>query len=158
HGPQAWRLAFWAPQLFIWLHFGIYLVGTIKDTGGPSMLPLLPVSDSAVWISRKYRRGRGIQVGDVISFAHPIGDYNAIKRVVGMPGDFVLRDTPGEGEGMMIQVPRGHCYVVGDNLPWSRDSRMLGPIPLALIQGKVNATLWPFTRIGRVENGLAPAL
>lgn len=35
------------------------------------------------------------------------------------------------------QIPDGHCYIVGDNLTWSRDSRMFGPLPLALIRAKV---------------------
>ena len=35
-----------------------------------------------------------------------------------------------------VQVPPGHCWIVGDNLPQSRDSRMFGPLPMALIQGK----------------------
>lgn len=35
------------------------------------------------------------------------------------------------------QIPEGHCYVVGDNLPWSRDSRMFGPLPLGLVKAKV---------------------
>lgn len=32
-----------------------------------------------------------------------------MKRVVGMPGDFVLSGTPGVGDERMVQV--------GDNLP-----------------------------------------
>lgn len=35
-----------------------------------------------------------------------------------------------------LQVPEGHCWVVGDDLPHSRDSRMFGPLPMALIAGK----------------------
>jgi inner membrane protease subunit 1 len=37
------------------------------------------------------------------------------------------------------QVPQGHCWVCGDNLPASRDSRIYGPLPMALIRGKVVA-------------------
>lgn len=35
------------------------------------------------------------------------------------------------------QVPRGHVWLQGDNLLHSRDSREYGPIPLALVRGKV---------------------
>ncbi len=57
------------------------------------------------------------------------------------------------------QVPKGHCYIVGDNLPWSRDSRDFGPIPLGLIKGKVIAKgslagLNPLSWFTKVENGL----
>ena len=52
------------------------------------------------------------------------------------------------------QVPLGHCWVLGDNLPESRDSRMYGPIPLALIKGKVIARVYPWSDIGWIENNL----
>lgn len=69
------------------------------------MLPTLAVDHDWVYISKLYRRGRGIRVGDVVSFKHPtFPSMGALKRVVGMPGDFVLRDTPGSEGGMMIQV------------------------------------------------------
>lgn len=69
------------------------------------MLPTLNASGTSVIISKWYRRGRGIQVGDIVSYKHPVqGDVTTIKRVIGMPGDFVLRDTPGKGDGTMIQV------------------------------------------------------
>ena len=48
-----------------------------------------------------------MQIGDVVSYRHPIeSEQRAIKRVIGLPGDFVLRDTPlvGGNKGMMIQV------------------------------------------------------
>jgi hypothetical protein len=74
-------------------------------TWGPSMLPTLNASGTSVVISKWYRRGRGVQVGDIVSYKHPIqGELTTIKRVIGMPGDFVLRDTPGKGDGTMIQV------------------------------------------------------
>ena len=41
------------------------------------------------------------------------------------------------------QVPPGHCWVLGDNIPQSRDSRLFGPLPMALIRGKV---------VGRVDS------
>jgi inner membrane protease subunit 1 len=73
-----------------------------------------------------------------------------------MPGDYVVRDDtysptvggapiPGLDEGemdavreepVMVQVPEGHVWVSGDNLPYSRDSRFHGPLPMALIRGK----------------------
>lgn len=55
---------------------------------------------------------------------------------------------------MMIQVPEGHCWVLGDNLAESRDSRVYGPIPLALVRGKVVAKLLPFGERMWVRNNL----
>jgi Signal peptidase, peptidase S26 len=37
------------------------------------------------------------------------------------------------------QVPRGHVWLQGDNLLLSRDSREYGPVPLALLRGRVIA-------------------
>lgn len=51
-------------------------------------------------------------------------------------------------------MPDGHCWVLGDNLPESRDSRFYGPIPLALIKGKVLARVSPWSDRGWIENGL----
>ncbi len=52
------------------------------------------------------------------------------------------------------KVPAGHCWVVGDNLPDSRDSRYFGPLPLALIKGKVIAKTWPLGEFRWIENTL----
>ena len=68
-------------------------------------MPTFNSFGDCVLTSKYYRRGRGVKVGDVVSYVHPIyPDQRAIKRVVGLEGDFVLRDTPGKGEGVMIQV------------------------------------------------------
>jgi inner membrane protease subunit 1 len=77
-----------------------------------------------------------------------------------MPGDFVSVVTPGrhdtdlqavdvEGKWAsvreeVIRVPEGHCWVQGDNLEWSRDSRLFGPLPLGLVKSKVLAVILPF--------------
>ena len=58
---------------------------------------------------------------------------------------------------MTTQVPQGHCWIVGDNLKHSRDSRHFGPLPLALVKGKVVARLSPWYRSHRIVNGLQPA-
>jgi len=116
------------------------------------MLPNMNHYQEYVLISKRYRRGRYIQVGDVISYWHPFSLHQrGIKRVVAMPGDFVLRDTPDQGEGLMLQVPKGHCYLAGDNQKYSRDSRIFGPVPLALINGKV---VWKWSSQGTIKNTL----
>lgn len=50
-------------------------------------------------------------------------------------------------------MPEGHCWVVGDNLPSSLDSRDHGPIPLALIRGKAVLRIRGWT-VTRLENSL----
>jgi inner membrane protease subunit 1 len=78
---------------------------SVRGTEGPSMLPTLEVKNDFVLLSKRHRRGRNIVVGDIISFTHPtLPGEGAIKRVIGMPGDFVLRDTPDSGNDIMLQV------------------------------------------------------
>ena len=79
------------------------------------MLPTISARGDGVLISKSHRRGRGVKVGDLVDFEHPlVPGVRAIKRVLGMPGDFVeVGDWQGGGrsvgqenmEGaMMIQV------------------------------------------------------
>lgn len=75
------------------------------------MLPTLSAKGDAVYVSKLFRRGKYVHVGDVVSLRHPMDvGTGAIKRIVGMPGDFVLRDMPGSRTGDMIQV-RGGIHV-----------------------------------------------
>ena len=67
------------------------------------MLPSLEVLGDIVLIDKRYRRGRGVVVGDVVSFDSVVQPgERVIKRVVGLEGDCVVRDTPGVGEGMVM--------------------------------------------------------
>lgn len=61
-------------------------------------------------------------------------------------------------EADMLQVPKGHCWVVGDNLAWSRDSRLFGPVPMALIKGKVLARYRLWSDFQWLGNGLKLAV
>ncbi|KAK6905642.1 signal peptidase I [Kwoniella mangroviensis CBS 8886] len=47
------------------------------------------------------------------------------------------------GEGQWVKVPKGHVWLVGDNLSNSTDSRKYGPVPIAMIKGKVLARVYP---------------
>lgn len=140
-----------------------YIV-SIGPTSGISMVPTIPHSYTSkpfILVSKLHRRGRNLKVGDVITYTHPlVPNAAACKRIIGMPGDVVCVMTPGkrdedlevedDGERWasvkeeMFCVPEGHCWLAGDNLEWSRDSRLLGPVPLNLVKGKVMAVVWPW--------------
>jgi mitochondrial inner membrane protease subunit 1 len=84
----------------IWDHFYAY-----SPLLGPSMLPNFEVMGDTVIVDRWYRRGRGIKVGDVVTFdsvVHP--GEKVMKRILGMEGDYVLSHTPESGSDAMIQV------------------------------------------------------
>ena len=77
---------------------------TSRHALGPSMLPTFNVSGDWLLISKLYARGKDVKVGDVVSFRHPwYPSTGAVKRVVGLPGDFVLRDSPDSGSSAMLQ-------------------------------------------------------
>ena len=152
------------------------------------MVPTLSVENDWILVSKLHKRGKGVKVGDLVTFIHPMDpETGALKRVIGMPGDFVLsgqsatnmeekmmiqvRNRPQVGVSLdrgqqmrfsrdprltSLQVPEGHCWLLGDNLPYSRDSRFYGPLPLALIDGKAIAKVLPLGEIGWLKNTLEP--
>jgi len=72
------------------------------------MLPTLEVAGDFVLLDCRYRRGRNVQVGDVVGYYIPIHleDWG-VKRVLGMPGDYVVLHPDGsvpEKNNAMIQV------------------------------------------------------
>jgi len=89
----------------LWTHLIWSKCFSIGATIGPSMLPTINASGDWVLISKFHTRGREVRVGDVVSFKHPhdSGDVRIIKRVIGLPGDFVVTD-PSDGTGYMLQV------------------------------------------------------
>lgn len=87
------------------LHIEVTYFFTWSATYGISMLPTMSATGNSIIVSKLFRRGKGVQIGDVVSFDHPVDQgVQSVKRVVGLEGDWVCRDTPGVGEGMMIQV------------------------------------------------------
>lgn len=125
------------------------------------MYPTMPSENSLSITCPWYRYGRNMKVGDIVWARSPYFQrQNVGKRIIGMPGDYVVLDEanspkiggaaiagkPGamdesnRPEPMMVQVPEGHVWLAGDNLPYSRDSRTYGPMPMALIRGKIIAT------------------
>lgn len=125
---------------------------------GPSMLPTLGLSGDVVLM---WPTASGLvkpQLGDVVICASPTDPTSTVcKRVVGLPGDVVrYRRLPGmpalpesatrsrDGHECLQQVPRGQCWLQGDNSADSCDSRYYGPVPLSLVRGIVFLKVWPF--------------
>ena len=53
-----------------------------------------------------------------------------------------------------ITVPEHHCFVLGDNRNLTRDSRHVGPIPLATIKGRADYLYCPakdWSRLGKID-------
>ena len=82
---------------------------------------------------------RPLARGDIVTFVSPLdARVSVCKRVIGLEGDRVLVD-PQASDSEWTNVPRGHIWVLGDNLESSRDSRLYGPVSKALLRGRVLA-------------------
>lgn len=71
-----------------------------------------------LYTSKRYARGNGIGFGDVIEFKHPMasGEF-VVKRVMGLPGDFVREDGGvGSGDRMIQVVSTRHFMHAQDKL------------------------------------------
>lgn len=154
--PSFWKaylMQNWKPLLILntsivllW-HYFLENFYSVSGSTGVSMLPTMYMSGEWIIISKLHKHGHNVRVGDVVCARHPVfANEWVTKRVIGMPGDFVLTGKE------MKKVPKGHCWIEGDNLEWSRDSREFGPIPLGLVIGKVVWRILPMRRFGKIEN------
>lgn len=93
---------------------------------GRSMVPTLDDGDRVVVL-----RARRLHVGDLVALRDPrVATRTIVKRVVA--------------------VDAGAVTVAGDNAEESTDSRQFGPVPRALVRGRVVYRYAPAARAGRV--------
>ena len=93
------------------------------------------------------RQAPHVRRGDLIDFVSPRDPtFSVCKRVIGIQGDVVCLDPSGKSanKNEWVKVPIGYLWVTGDNLSNSIDSRVYGPIPLALVKGKIVARVRTF--------------
>ncbi|KDE09810.1 hypothetical protein MVLG_00209 [Microbotryum lychnidis-dioicae p1A1 Lamole] len=96
----------------------------------------------------------GYQIGDVVALRSPTNPSQLlIKRLVGLPGSLV-RTLPPYPE-RTVRIPAGHCWVEGDEKNHSKDSNTYGPIPLGLLDSRIEAILWPPSRIGAIPKSIS---
>lgn len=138
----------------------LYAVQTKKvitfEITSDSMEPTLKVGDKFVMIEPSQ-----YHIGDVVVMSKPDGSASYfVKRLVAGSGDRValingllyvngvpspppgLPDTPVESlPDRSWAVPEDHIFVVGDNRSDSYDSRDFGPVPEALLRGRLRIRL-----------------
>lgn len=153
-----------AAPLFEMVQFGAFVVWvtnyvvTATQCVGPSMLPTIDTGGDVVLmlsmrLLRFFRLHRP-RMGDVVISTSPTNPNQTIcKRVLGVAGDTIPLRPGGIGhcDRYAIVVPAGHVWLQGDNVLDSTDSRVYGPVPLALLQGIVYAKLWPLSELGPIE-------
>lgn len=111
------RVLFATAQTFALAHV-VWAYGMSIGFGwGPSMLPTFLATNEWFVTDKRYRRGKGVQVGDCVVYSIPVEPgEEGLKRVMGMPGDYVLLNSPpsntarrsigGGGSGSGIGVDR----------------------------------------------------
>eukprot|EP00245_Coleochaete_scutata_P007671 TRINITY_DN2321_c0_g1_i3.p1 TRINITY_DN2321_c0_g1~~TRINITY_DN2321_c0_g1_i3.p1 ORF type:complete len:168 (+),score=15.32 TRINITY_DN2321_c0_g1_i3:98-601(+) len=130
-------------------------VASMSKVEGRSMQPTLNPQGYAmedfVLLDKLTMRYMDYSRGDVVILRAPDEPKQClVKRLIAMEGDWIT--VPGTFD--VKQVPKGHCWVEGDNLQLSCDSKQFGPVPIALLEGRVSHVIWPPTRIGPVEKKL----
>ena len=134
---------------------------------GSSMTPTLVNGNIVAAV-----RNGTYQRGDIIAFYY--NNKILVKRVIGMPGEWVDMDENGnvtiDGEPLEepyltekslgecdielpYQVPEGRYFVMGDHRSVSSDSRssQVGCVSEEQIVGKLLFRLWPLDEIGTIE-------
>jgi len=108
-------------------------VGYPSQVDGKSMNPTLKDSDW-VFTNRWSIRRTPLNRGDIVIFiSHRDPQRHIIKRIIGLEDDIIRNDKYSFRE---VTIPKGYCWVEGDNTAASSDSIKYGPIPLALIYAK----------------------
>ncbi len=82
---------------------------SIGPAYGASMLPTIQIWGEWLVVSKRHRYGRDVQVGDIVIYTVPIyPNTDGAKRVLGMPGDYVLLNSPDSDSDAMTQVRNHH--------------------------------------------------
>jgi len=153
-----------------------YTVATTHQIRGPSMYPTLSPSFSStgacdhILVSKSPFASfhDSIQRGDVVVFRKPTDPKDrAVKRVVALPGDVVVRRRPRPEANRQqardmgfAEVPKeiivspGQVWVEGDNVDERKtfDSNDFGALPINLITGSAIAIVWPPHRWGKLAD------
>lgn len=103
--------------------------------------------------------------GDIVVYELPDEGTRRLSRVVAVAGDSIEAtsqgvslngfplDEPYLDRGVLtpvfevVVIPEDHVFLMSDNRPRARDSRIDGPVPVDAIMGKL---VWIWSPLGRV--------
>lgn len=146
---------------------------------GESMMPTLEHGDRMIVNKIGYNIGNPGRFDIIVFHAPEEKDY--IKRIIGLPGDHIAYeddqlyingepiDEPYLDEykqginGTLTEdftleekinastIPEGTVFVMGDNRRASKDSRIIGVVPMEEVVGSTSFIFWPFEEAGIVK-------
>jgi len=104
------------------------------------------------WAARNFKFSRG----DIVVFVSPKDPYDyVIKRVIAQEDDEL---HSYRYEKNHVVIPKGHCWVEGDNWDNSVDSNKYGPIPTGLVFGVATHVIWPPHKWQRISPSIPASL
>ena len=158
----------WFLPFILALVFAFFIrayVGEARSIPSGSMEPTLKIKDMFFVEKLSYRFGE-MQRGDIIVFWPPEklrSDYPYVKRLIALAGETVeIRDgqvlvdgaaldepyaEPWQGDFGPLTVPQGYMFVLGDNRPFSADSRDWGLAETDHVLGRGVFIIWPLSRV-----------
>lgn len=126
----------------------LYCIRTVE---GVSMQPTLNtegLNTDFVLLDRYAASKLEFERGEVVALVSPRDPGMwLIKRVVATEGDRLKFGYFNE----LIDIPKGHLWVEGDNAKASQDSKDFGPVSTGLITAKASRVIWPPRRWGKME-------
>ena len=155
---------------YVFIVIAVLLIRTFLCTpaivDGSSMDTTL-AEGKMVIINKLHYRIKDIKRFDIVVVKNREDKDKIIKRIIGLPNEHieykdgklyingVLKEakdvTFQPTEDFEYQTKEGEYFVLGDNRPVSKDSRMLGTFTKKDILGRVKLRLFPFTKIGIVK-------
>ena len=130
-------------------------------------IPLSTIGETLPWFHSIPEKDHYIfglhERGSIVVFKSPDeSSQDLVKRIIGIPGDTVSMndgkvfvngnqieepyvESQGSSQISDLQVPKNHYFVLGDNRPWSNDSRhwVFSFVEESLIIGKAWMIYWP---------------
>ncbi|KAF4528812.1 hypothetical protein B566_EDAN017278 [Ephemera danica] len=147
-------------SIFIGIPVGVTIfdtIGYVARVDGVSMQPTLNPDDSPssdiIFLNRLAVRSYNLHRGDIVSLISPKDStQRLVKRVVGLEGDVIYTKRYKKP---MVRIPKGQCWIEGDNSERSMDSNEFGPVALGLITAKASRIIWPphrWQKLSETEN------
>jgi inner membrane protease subunit 1 len=146
---SAWNLARFGSLLYVVNTYGFEVTMCV----GPSMLPTFSTAGDIVLVEKATPLLQRVARDDVVIAVSPTNPRQTVcKRVKGLAGDeIVVHRRSQYDQDRKVVVPEGRVWLEGDNPANSTDSRSYGPVPYAMLKGRVVFKVWPPLQAGLVR-------